>query len=335
MFKEFYARKQAATWDRALVRFYFTVGGIAVIGALSILGAPDIVRSISFFSVPFVEEMGKAFIVAAFLAASVDVFLKKRLASEFVRDVSPFIEGIGLPSEFQEEIAFIRRMPVYRKNWHLTYRIMREDALGEEFVRTKVSCTSQVINHTEESQPFCHVSDAEYVHKQFPAPAIRAGLVINGDQKKVVSSTLNATSGHYECKIPTKLKPNADDLVCWSELDTIAEVSDADIFYLTHPTVNVTVRVEAPAELEVKVYIGHRFQEDGLNRVRQIPPPPLQTHTWQLDRAMLAWSSIYIWWTPKDPKALARSGTGAQARSAATTANAAPEKHKASLRPAE
>ncbi len=111
-------------WHRRRgILFYGGMAVLAIAGLTLIQNPLGLTKWITFISVEVAQEFGKAFLVAAILASSVDIYVKRRLVSDFVRDVSRFIEGLGLPQEFQEEIRFIRNIDVYRKAFEITYTI--------------------------------------------------------------------------------------------------------------------------------------------------------------------------------------------------------------------
>jgi len=137
--------------------FYGGVTALLLFGFVVILKAEEIAEGITFLTQPVIEEVGKALMAAGILAGSVDIYLKRRLATDFVRDISPFIEGMGLPQEFQDEIAFIRRIPLYRKDFQLEYKIFDDPVLIPGYVRVRTSIWYELINPTEQAQPYEHV----------------------------------------------------------------------------------------------------------------------------------------------------------------------------------
>jgi len=134
--------------------FYSLIVGLLVVGSALVYYSEHLAKLHPGLSGRFLDEVGKALLIAGILAGSVDIYLKRRLASDFVRDVAPFIEGMGLPQEFQDEIAFIRRLPIYRKNLWLRYRIERMPPPKQGYVRLLTTVSCEVLNATDETQEF-------------------------------------------------------------------------------------------------------------------------------------------------------------------------------------
>lgn len=69
------------------------------------------------------SRFGEALFLAGILGSTVDLFVKKRLATDVATHVSPFIVGHWLPSQIQEEARVIQRIELFRKNLILEYKL--------------------------------------------------------------------------------------------------------------------------------------------------------------------------------------------------------------------
>jgi hypothetical protein len=267
--------------------------------------------------ISFLEEVGKALIIASILAGSVDIYLKRRLATEFAKDVSPFIEGLGLPREFQDEIAFIKRIPIYRRNFQLTYRIYRDPELRQGMVRVRTTFAYEIVNPTDTPQTFDVGLAVEDSHPDVgPASIVSVGIrgeSINATMRNAdeIRKKMTVNAGFLEYKEQVLIPANSEGLLAWTEGESYLEESDSDIVYLTQATTHISVHVEAPDDLSVDVYIGHRFQEMSPPKVALIPPPPARTHTWQMSAGMLRGHAIFIEWSKtKTPRVAAAAAAG-------------------------
>ncbi len=296
------------------IAFYVIVIGLILGGCSLIYGSESVGALYPFLSARFIDEIGKAMLIAGALAGSVDLYLKRRLASDFLRDVAPYVEGIGLPQEFQDEIAFIRRILLYRKNLRLRYSIERLQEPLQDYVRLLTTVSFEIVNATAETQK--HFVDVA-CEDAYPEIAKAVILAVGADDQDGEVFRYSRALNNLEPQIKRKgpmvgfkkeipVRPRMGSTVFWADMETYEEESGSDIFYLSDPTVDITVSVEAPSDFDVEVFIGHRLQEETPPKIKQIPPAPDRTHTWQMTAAMLTWHSIYIRWKGKK-RAVAKS----------------------------
>ena len=71
----------------------------------------------------FGHRLGEALVIAAFLAVAVHEFVKSKLATEFAKDISPFMAAAALPSELQNDIRAASIVDLYRDALIATYEI--------------------------------------------------------------------------------------------------------------------------------------------------------------------------------------------------------------------
>src|SRR5258705_498565 len=75
-----------------------------------------------------VKHITEAMAIAAFLALTVDQYIKERLSREIAEDVAPLIFAHGTPGSIAEEIKYFRGITIVRQNMELNYKIERVDA---------------------------------------------------------------------------------------------------------------------------------------------------------------------------------------------------------------
>lgn len=276
------------------------------------------------------EKFGEAFLVAALLAGTVDLFVKRRLVREVVADVSPYIMGHALPSEIRHEIREMSVIDLYRTGFELDYELL--PIPGEaDFILLKVSTKYRLHNISDEAKSYRHTLFVQKPHR----PTGHIVQIPNAGAKGVM-----------ECKHGTLLEYNyEDDLgqddqldpfrrwekIVWIPPLTTPETAPAfwgitfqvlpsettDTFYTLTPTIGFTVRVNRPEGMTVTVSFGHR------NDAETIKIPPHNPWTWELQTAFLPWQSVIVDWrvrpTPDvaalvdktmHPKALNRGASG-------------------------
>jgi hypothetical protein len=219
--------------------------------------------------------------------------------------VSPYIEGIGLPRGFQEEIRQIRSIELHRLNYILTYTL-RPTSNTKYFV-LEVFVTYDVVNDSGRSQIFPHRFSADVEYPYIAQPQI----LLAGSKGGIPEYELFA-GGTDKNDIATCLKPDPDSVVfskdvsippthseeghCkfWGRKVSITEEHGYDVMYLTLPTLDPEVRVDYPDDLDVTVYFGHRYQDSRpLAIVKDHPTRPKR---WQLQAGCLTWQAITVTW---------------------------------------
>lgn len=284
---------------RHALKFCLLTFGLIAAGLLFLAFHEEIHSQLQPFSGKLIEEIGKVFITAGILALSVDGYLKRRLISEFVKDVSPYIEGIGLPREFQDEIAYIKRMKVYRRNFTLNYRIQRDPDHGGRVI-VKSTSFFEVVNPTDEDQMYtleAAVGDE---------PGLSAKLVCgytpfkpDGTQEAIYfHGKLNEKTRYFEIREKIRV-PVGHQIKCWADSETSELEKETETTYLTNATVGITVLVDAPRDFLIDVDIGHRYMDTA--RVLEVSPAePGGLRRWELDAALLPWHSVTVEWKPRD-----------------------------------
>ena len=298
-------------WHRRWgIVFYGGMALLAISGLALIHNPLELTRWITFISVEVAQEFGKAFLVAAILASSVDIYVKRRLVSDFVRDVSPFIEGLGLPQEFQEEIRFIRNIDVYRKAFEITYTI-RPIHESPGYVRVDTFIKFDVVNLSGQTRPFSHRLSSETEHQQVGrSEIIHAGARgcsleynLSRQQRNFGSTVTRNTSSvvfQKESLVPPT-QPSGAACTYWGNMTSVSKEKDSDVFFFPQPTLRPEVRVDCPEDMEVDVYFGHRYQDKKPTPIARASESDDVLTLWQLPAACLTWSAVVVSWRKKTP----------------------------------
>ena len=137
------------------------------------------------------------------------------------------------------------------------------------------------------------VGISHYSYPPFPAELVETGEEYLKFEKQI---TIPSNRETYE----------TNPFTFSGQMNIISEENDLDTFYFIDTTINPTIKVRYPPEMEVKVKIGHRFQITDPLKV--IPAPARFNHadqlwerTWRLNGAMMPWQSANIEWKRKTP----------------------------------
>src|SRR5437870_4022226 len=98
---------------------------LIVFGAM-ILGSAAIVASVSLFRGQEVKRellrgFGEALLIAGFIAATVDQYVKRRLLWETSHDISKYLIGYNLPPEIQDQIRELMGTAIIRQGFEQRY----------------------------------------------------------------------------------------------------------------------------------------------------------------------------------------------------------------------
>jgi len=287
------------------ILFYALLVAVGLLG-LAMIYCPDVfthylpsIRDAVF------EELGKALLIASILALSVDLYVKQRLLTDFVRDVSPYIEGIGLPRGFQEEIRHIRTIELHRLHYILTYTLQWTP--DPKYLSVEVFVTYDVVNDSGRSQIFPHRFSADVEYPFIAQPQIllagsKGGtpeyeLFKDGTEKNDIAPCLTSDAGslafYKAVSIPPTHSEN-DRCKFWGRKSSVSAEHGFDVMYLTMPTLDPEVRVDYPDDLEVTVYFGHRYQDSMRHAI--VKDHPTRPRRWQLQAGCLTWQAITVSW---------------------------------------
>lgn len=287
------------------IRFRFALAGSALAGAILIAASTlrsDLGAPLPGLVADLMLRFGEALVVAAFLAATVDLFVKERLTREVVREFSPAMIAHDLPRPLQEEVRNISLFEVFRESLEVEYRI--EEMPGQNLVtlRTKVryrhhnyADTPRKAWHLIEVQkPFAELAIADF--DSIPSAGAsnvfdEGGANANYDLRGVGDDS----GGFRRWRHAVWINPSRRSGVpatFWHETLQVLPREYCDPYVSLHPTIGIKVTVSAPVGMLVDVTFAHRLAK------RTTKVPPHDPRTWQLDVGFLPNEMFVLQWRP-------------------------------------
>ncbi|MGE0453368.1 MAG: hypothetical protein AB7O37_00680 [Vicinamibacteria bacterium] len=250
-------------------------------------------------------KVGEAAIIAALLAATVDLYIKKRLTSDVVRDLSPFLMSANIPTELRDEVHYLCSLRIFRRDLSVTYDIS-EHPDDPDSVILKARTHYKVENISDAPLPFRHLVLVE----KTPTPDgtqiasienVGASNVFDESGKKIdfnersaagVSLGAPSPSGFeqiFERSIWVPPLSSGGPSQIWSETRQVFSRENSDAFFSSHPTIGKKVVVNKPAWMNVRVDIPHRS-------VQAMKRPPHDPTEFENRAAFLPMSAHSIQW---------------------------------------
>jgi hypothetical protein len=245
---------------------------------------------------PLVHSFGEAFFIAAFLAGTVDLFVKRRLAREVSKDVLGATLGYHVPKELQEEIREISSFRIVRQNVDLTYRITPfTDSAAYVMVESQLEF--EVRNLTDSPERFTHLIWVSKPFHGFAPPRqvvyAKAAGVEPGREYELADDSLQTRelpNGQAVEWCRTEPIPARSVARYWSKTQQILPAEHTDIFMLVQPSIGITVRAHADPSLNITVNFAHRKDEQ-----KEIAGG----NTWRLNAGFTPYSAVTIEWRKK------------------------------------
>lgn len=287
------------------VRFRFVLAGSALAGAILIAVStlrPEMGAPLPHLVTDLMLRFGEALLVAAFLAATVDLFVKERLTREVVREFSPAMIAHDLPRPLQEEVRNISLFEVFRESLEIDYTI--EEMPGKNLVtlRTKVryrhhnyADTPRKAWHLIEVQkPFAELEMADF--DSIPSAGAsnvfdEGGAGANYDLRRVGEDSGAFRKWRHAVWINPSRRSGVPAMF-WNETLQVLPREYCDPFVSLHPTIGIKVTVSAPAGMLVDVSFAHRLEK------KTEKFPPTNPRTWQLDVGFLPNEMFVLQWRP-------------------------------------
>jgi hypothetical protein len=274
----------------------------------------------------FFPKVGEALGIAVFLALTVDLFVKRRLADEVVKDVTPFILGYALPAEIKNELRAIYAIDQYRTaTIHIILQELQPPT-EPAFVEVNAYVEYSLFNLTEDYLKHEHIVFVQQAYKpQKPIQHILATKATgvsslealntsnSGDyDKKAESDDLGNSEGDYRVFRKSSFIPPHGVGRFESMVHYVLPADHEETFVSVLATVKVDVKVEYPKDMSVMVVFGHR---EG-SKVKPCPVPyrpptwPLTEEVWEFKGALLPYQPIIIGWRkhPTPPPASKQGG---------------------------
>jgi hypothetical protein len=221
--------------------------------------------------------IGEASMIAGLLAFTVDVYLKRRLTEEITEDVSSYVMSRGLPRELQDEVDHFCRQHSVRVDLELNYTFAEIEG-RDDFILMTVLLHFQVVNLTDEFQPFKHVASvqltpgrttnaqesmvvipeagAKYV---FDESGTRSDYLLRGN---LGADTPDGAYRNWSADVwipPKGTRPNS---FFWSYRRQVLPIEFQDTFIMTSAAIRPRLEVRCPEWMDVTASFGHRIQPD-------------------------------------------------------------------------
>jgi hypothetical protein len=261
------------------------------------------------------EKVGEALLIAAFLAATVDLFVKDRLVREVVRDVSSAIRGADLPKDLRDEYSAICDTRVFRESLELEYELQWLPS-NKDFVQLTAMSTFRMQNYANSPQPYAHVVSVQKPFrpmKPFAQITVVGAVGVLDEKHKAIEYALEAkddkdlgtdnetgTESVWQRNVmipPTRDRQPSNLPRLWCTTVQVFPRDHSDIFFSVLPTIGKRIKVRHPPELSVQVEFGHRLAHLADKR---------QAGTWSLPVGFVGNSILMIEWRSRPtPPALA------------------------------
>jgi hypothetical protein len=248
---------------------------------------------------------GEAAMIAGILAGTVDLYLKRRLTSEILEDVSAYVMSHALPPELQSEVDRLCRQFAIRENLTLSYSFSEiKDIAGkvnDEFILMTLFVHFEVVNLTDQPQPFVHSAGVQ----QSPTdqstdvliPEVGAKHVYdkNGHPADYVTANAGEPSADgyitFLKEVWLRPKDTGPSAFFWSYRRVVLPKQFQDTFILTMAAVRPRLEVYCPDWMDVRTKFSHPTQPDAVTAGTP--------KVWVLPGALPPYASISIEWRKK------------------------------------
>lgn len=241
----------------------------------------------------FFQTVGHALFVAGLLASTVDLYFKKILFKEGANDISKFLLGYKLPTEVQDRIRTLMSTQLVRRDYHITLTF--PDPIADSPIPVTVEQSFDFDNITE-SRIWCTHTHA------FDQSDEVSGLEIWADRPQeaqyrlaIQDEALRDTHlGKAEVTWPTMKIPAHNfsrKLKYRYGLKFVMNqkhVRDGHNFNFHIPTINLTIDVKGPKDLEAVVLLPEPDKSGG--------------NHWEYHRLLTPGESIRVQWSRDAPK---------------------------------
>jgi hypothetical protein len=254
-------RSRMPTWVFWLVTISVTLLGI---GLISLATAFD------FYGHQVTRELtrafGEAFVVAAFIASTVDQYIKHGLVS----DLYKYIAGYGLPSDIQDKIEELTKTTIIRRDFSQNY-LLEHHSNGR--LKLTVDGTYKIVNcsnHVKEHTPRLDFEKHEDpTLDYFRCDSADSSAV---EVKKGNESLSEKQDGVLSVSLRKKKVQPEQKNISYSvsfRYSRIVDPKDSDILSFILPTIGIVVSVDRPNDIsfdagKATVETENRWEFTGL-----------------------------------------------------------------------
>jgi hypothetical protein len=235
------------------------------------------------------KSIGHAFVVAALLASTVDLYFKKVFFKEGLDDISKFLLGYELPKEIQNRIRTLMSMQLVRRNYHII--ITFPSQISGASMPVKVQQAFDLDNITESSMWYrhSHVFDQSDTISELEILSCSDGDTVHytGTNVPQESNTAGNTGKTIVTWPLTKIpaQNGSKNKIYSYELRFLMKEKhalDGHNFNFHIPTINLTIDVKSPEALKIVVLV---------------PDPDVAfSNHWEYKRLFTTGESIRVQW---------------------------------------
>ncbi len=242
------------------------------------------------FIAEILELLGHAIVVAAILAATVDLYVKKLLLKEAASDIAKYLIGYKLPEELQDRIRELMGTTLFRRDVRIHYKMSQSPEKMDKFL-IEVEYKFFIENPTNGKLPYIH-SISFPIH---PAPTVFEMRCDSNDERvsyylgkdKIKRETVPSVVKFSGKKVQIKSKMRNPNLKYEFSVKFAYErfKNDSDYFAFMEPSIEFTLTAAYPDTIE---FVGPETQ---INRDR-----------WHGDRIFLRGEHVSFRWFEKEEK---------------------------------
>ena len=258
------------------------------------------------------RDIGIAFVISGLFALTYEGYIRTHAVEEAVNtvvtEVAPRYMTWPLPNQVADEVKYLGKLQMLRKDVDITITLTQSSGNPDSFTE-QVDIVYTMVNYSIDSVAFTHVAGVTGGPRRAGVllEAAASGRDLVGSEYDEVLGQPGDTLFARQVRIPPNSSEPNNKFKLRAKYPRHAD--DGDIIFSRDPVMNVTVTVEAPADLQVDVVFGHR----NFRGTR------VKSKIWELHGVLLPWSVVYIEW-------FRVAGKGAN--SSATTPRTAPTRSK-------
>jgi hypothetical protein len=239
-----------------LVPFGITILVVACLRRFPKLGFYSLVISalgwgfVLFLSTPpflnqeFTHSLADAFVIAAFLAATVDEYVKGRVLHDATADLSKYLIGYRLPEQLQDRIRTIMQTRWICRDFEVRIRFRQDEAGADEL---DVSINERVQNISSETQEYDDsVTFSTYERKRVIGIRCDSENVedtYHFDELQIQQTEAHGQSRHSGRRIKIPPASDTERDYRFSTRYTAPILSPKEVFVFTQTTIGASIEV--------------------------------------------------------------------------------------------
>jgi hypothetical protein len=264
----------------ARVKYYLMLVGLAIIG---VAGAATELPTMPIRG-RVLHTLSDALLIAVFLALTVDAYLKKWLLKEATLDIFQFMIGFQLPRGVTDRIkVLVQDAALIRRDCELRWTLTWSDAKKEE-VDVWLEVTYDMENSSHEDKKYIQQTSAldpklpniRVEEMWYHSSEVDHDYRLHGDELKKCEDGKEDEHGTKWIRAKQRIIPSRNrerELTCnfGAKYFSRNGAHDDDTYTFTHLTLNASVVVEAPEDLQIKVnpkadrtHLGNRYEYSRL-----------------------------------------------------------------------